>query len=239
MLYKASAQLPDGNHGGVENGAVDSDGTLAMAFQAISPRSIGKGGGIALFDITGAQVRIIETPGYWPKEVAFGPDHSIWTIGALGTRIADMTADYFILRNYSRDGAELGHYLPRSSFPNMDFNGIVQPVVVSMFGLWELHVADNSVEVIFHHYDLWVQTDLNGFEKGRWNTKINGRPTAITADGRAWRVEGRDLKLFDRPAATWRKVAFEVPNGTLIGAEGNDLVFELRNADMLRRMQAP
>ena len=187
------------------------------------------GGGIALFDRTGAQIRFLDTGGYLPTQVAFGPDHSIWTIGWLGgENTASLTADYSTLRNYAQDGRELGEFLPRASFPSVNYPP-GEPLIMPMSGLWSLRVANERVEAILHRPHLWVQTDLNGQEKGRWDTPNGRRPYAITPDGKAWRVEGNRLRVFDRSAGVWNAVAFDVPEGTLLGAEGNSLVFLMRD----------
>ena len=174
--------------------------------------------------------------------MAFAPDRSIWTIGSLGNRIEDNSADYQILRHYSQDGTELGRFLPRSSFPYLKSDGplgIVQPVVMPMFGGWQLYVAANQVDVILHTYNVWVETDFNGVEKGRWDISKGVRPWAITDDGRAWLVDGPELKVFDRSQGLWRTTSSGVPGRRLIGADGSDLVFTVSNTDMLRRMSAP
>jgi len=242
LLFKASVQLPGGDLGEVRNAGVDCDGTLAIAFQAVSPQHRGKDGGIALFDSTGTQTRVIGTPGFWPTQVAFAPEHSIWTIGSLGHRVEDTSADYEILRHYSQDGTELGRFLPRSSFPYRKSEGpagIVQPVVMPMFGGWELRVTPNQVDILLHHYNLWIVTDFNGVEKGRWDISKGVRPWAITDDGKAWLVDGRTLRLFDRAQGLWRATSSSAPGKSLLGADGMDLVFKSGSADMLRRIVAP
>ena len=100
-------------------------------------------------------------------------------------------------------------------------------------------MANQRVEAVLHRANLWVQTDLNGQEKGRWDTGPNGRPAAITEDGRAWRKDGNKLEVFDRSTGAWRAVAFDAPGGDLLGAEGNNLVFNLRYENTLRWVTAP
>src|SRR5438876_3932680 len=41
---------------------------------------------------------------------------TIWTLGWQGVKASRKNDDYFVLRNYSQDGQELGAFLPRSSF---------------------------------------------------------------------------------------------------------------------------
>ena len=197
------------------------------------------GGGIALFDQTGNQIRFIDTGcDYWPTQVAFAPDHSLWAIGSLpNSELEFLTADYLFLRHYSRDGEELGRYLPRSSFPHPD-NIPKEPLIAPMVGLWELRVTSDRVTALLQGSRLWVETDLNGKEIERWNTGPN-RPNAITTDGDAWQMQNKQLEVFDRAAGIWKAVPFNSPDGRLIGAQGSDLIFLLRGQDTIRRIAAP
>lgn len=243
LMYRVPAKVPGSDWAMIENAAVDSDGTMAAAVRGVSAAGIAGGGGIALFDRTGTQIRFLDTGGYLPTQVAFGPDHSIWTIGWLAGNGARLTADYSTLRNYAQDGRELGEFLPRASFPYGEDLEVGDPLILPMMGGWELRVASERVEVILHRAHLWVQTDLNGHEEGRWNTNPNvpngRRPDAITQDGRAWYTDGHHLGAFDRSARVWRVVPFDVPKGNLLGAEGNSLVFMLLRQNTLRWMPAP
>lgn len=239
LMYRVAAQVPGSDWANIENGAIDEDGTLAAAVRAVSVPGRVRGGGIALFDRAGRQIRFFDTGEYLPTQVAFGPDHSIWTIGWLGGETtASLRADYPILRKYARDGRQLGAFLPRALFPHPEYLGR-EPLIMPMLGLWELRVANERVEAVLHRPCLWVQTDLNGQEKGRWNIVANGRPSALTQDGRAWHKNGLQLQVFTRSTGVWHAVAFDAPDGTLLGAEGNSLVFLLRNQNTLRWVPAP
>ena len=242
LMYSVAAKVPGTAWAMIENGAVDSDGTMAAAVRGVSAAGIAGGGGIAWFDHTGSQIRFVDTGGYLPTQVAFGPDHSIWTIGWLAGKDS-LTADYSTLRNYTQDGRELGEFLPRASFPYGNDLEVGEPLIMPMAGLWELRVANERVEVILHRAHLWVQTDLNGQEKGRWNIASrapNGRrPDAITQDGRAWYTDPHHLSVFDRAAGVWRAVPFELPQGNLLGADGDSLVFMLADRHTLRWVPAP
>jgi hypothetical protein len=243
LMYKVSAKVPGSARAGIENGAVDSDGTMAAAVRGVSADGIPGGGGIALFDRTGSQIRFLGTGGYLPTQVAFGADHSIWTIGWLWGNAANLTADYPTLRNYAQDGRELGEFLPRASFPYAKDFERSDSLIMPMLGGWELRVANERVEVILHRPHLWIQTDLKGQEKGRWNTDPNvpngRRPDAVTQDGRAWYADPHYLRVFDRSASVWRTVPFDLPKGNLVGADGNNLVFMLLGQNTLRWMPAP
>jgi hypothetical protein len=235
LMYSAAVKVSGSDWALIENGAVDADGTMAAAIGVVSAAGILRSGGIALFDRTGAQIRLMNTAGYFPTQIAFGPDHSIWTIGRLGDQPGDATADYSILRNYARDGTASGEFLRRSSFPYAK-DPPSQPLIASMLGLWELRVANERLEIFLHQAHLWVEADLQGKETGRWAA---ARPTAVTQNGKAWRVDGPRLKVFDRVAGVWNAVAFEVPDGGLLGAEGDSLVFLLHGQNTLRWAPAP
>ena len=240
FLYSAAANVPDADWASILNAGIDSDGTMALAVRAAVNPGFMRGGGIALFDRSGRQLRYFDTGDYFPTQVAFAPDHAIWTIGHLGETVAGSTRDYMILRHYSLDGQELGAFLPRSTFPVDEYAGTPQPVVMPMLGLWELRVVNDAVDVIFHQAHLWVQTDARGKENGRWKTVPPVyRPSAITSDGKAWAKEGNQLKWFDRSLGVWKAVAFNVPNGSLIGADADSLVFLLSDKRTLRRVPAP
>ena len=240
LLYSVSATVPGSAWAMIENGAVDSDGMMAAAVRRVSAAGIAGGGGIALFDRKGSQIRFLDTGRSLPTQGAFSPDHSIWTIGWLDDNADSLTADYAILRNYSRDGRELGEFLHRASFPYGKDLDPGDPLIMPMVGLWELRVANERVEVILPRAHLWVQTDLKGRETGRWEISGGRRPFAITQDGRAWSsIDGRHLRVFDRSVGVWRTVPFDVPQGVLVGADGNSLVYVLADRSTVRWAPAP
>jgi hypothetical protein len=160
LMYSVAAKVPGSDWANIENAAIDEDGTLAAAVRAVSVLGRARGGGIALFDRAGRQIRFFDTGEYLPTQVAFGSDHSIWTIGWLGGETAaSLTADYPILRKYAQDGRQLGAFLPRARFPHPEYLGR-EPLIMPMLGLWELRVANERVEAVLHRPHLWVQTDL-------------------------------------------------------------------------------
>ena len=251
LRYRASAAGPDGASAVINSASVDLDGTLAAAVRvhygsqrcihdsAIYGRGLSDGGGIALFDETGMQVSFIDTGcDYWPTQVAFAPDHSLWTIGSLAEFWDLITADYLFLRHYARDGTELGRYLSRGSFPHPD-DIHKEPLTLPMIGLWELRVTSDRVTAILHRPHMWVQTDLDGKEIGRWNIGPDGRPRAITADGNVWRMRNKQLEVFDRVTSLWKSAPAILPDGNLIGAQGSELIFLLSNQNAIRRIAAP
>ena len=238
LLYRAAVRVPGAKWGDVENADVDADGTMAAAVRAISNSEAAGRGGIALFHRDGTQIRYFETRDFLPTEVAFGPDGAIWTVGWLGESRARLTEDYPILRKYSRDGTELGRFLPRASFPAPD-DPLREPLILPVTGLWRMRVENRHVEVMLHRQGIWVQTDLDGKETGRWDVGFNGFPRAITGNGQAWRVADSQLQIFNRSSGAWQPAPFTAPGGSLLGADGNNLVFELSDHVALRWVPVP
>src|SRR5579884_1859045 len=156
---------------GSMNAAVDPDGTVAAAITyPLSCDPLGSGsipwnaGGIAVFDQSGAQIRLIDAGcDYWATQVAFGEDHSVWTIGYLGMTTASMTADYLTLRHYSQNGEQIGAFLPRDSFPHPD-DPRMEPLILPLIGMWELRVTSDRVEIRLDRPKLLVETDMSGRE---------------------------------------------------------------------------
>jgi hypothetical protein len=154
LAHQATARAPYSTWNHVVNAAPDADGSIALAVEY----NIGKSrrGGVAVFD-TGED--------WWPAQVCFGQDHSIWAIGWRGLGGRDTGADYFVLRNYARDGTALGAFLPRSSFE--------QDPVGPMTGGWQLREANNRIGALFYRSSAlplgakrrigqWIEMDLHG-----------------------------------------------------------------------------
>jgi len=239
-LYRAAAQVPNTDWADIQNAAVDTDGTLVGAIRYSRAKRT-SGGGIVLFDRTGAQIRFVDTGLYLPTQVCFAPDHSIWTVGWQGPEAIGKNEDYFILQNYSQDGQQLGAFLPRSSFD-------AEPDPVGpMTGAWQLRTSNGRVGAIFYASSIlrtwqkprsaeqWVETDLKGKETGRWD--FAGRSLlAFTQSGAIYGQE-HDVAVFDRATTNWRPVA-GMPDGHLLGADGESLVFSLRGQSVLRWVPA-
>ena len=68
LMYSVAAKVPGSDWALIENGAVDSDGTMAAAFRGVSSVGVPGGGGIALFDRTGSQIRFLDTGSYLPTQ---------------------------------------------------------------------------------------------------------------------------------------------------------------------------
>jgi len=90
-LYDVTAVVPDAKVVHIINAAADADGVTAGAVEiAFDGTSRTEHGGIAVFDSSGKQVCFFDTGTYFPTQVAFGPDHSIWTLGWSGQPSSQM-----------------------------------------------------------------------------------------------------------------------------------------------------
>jgi len=240
QLFGVSAQVANAEVVNIDNAAVDTDGTIAGAV-SYSPdgSSRSEGGGVVVFDRSGKQVRFFDTGRYHPTQIAFGPDHSIWTLGWPGTQ--HWNDDFSILRNYSQDGQELGHFLPRSSFDREP-----DPIGPEI-GTWQLRVIGDRVGAVIYESPVyredeknramvWVETDLKGRELGRWEVGANPAPQAFTESGGLYIREGKSVSVFDRATKAWRRVPISA-DGILLGADGDNLVF-LQNPSTLRWVPA-
>lgn len=235
---KINIYSPDGTfafsfappHGGLTvNVAVDADGTVAAAAGYVPPDF---GPGIAVMDRTGALQTYIATQPYSPTQVCFAPDHSIWAIG--NVRQAD-TPEYFVFRHYSREGKQLGAFLPTSSLEKAEGG---EPAMFHV-GAWSIRVANNRVGAYLHYGDrkkwIWLEFSLDGKELGRWTFPdgFDGMPRAFTQSGAVYTRGALGISLLDHASGAWNPVA-PPSEGILLGAFGDDLVFWLRDQARLR-----
>jgi len=226
LAYGATAHVPGARLANILNASIDADGTLVAAIEYVSGNGHGPAGGIASFDRTGVQTRFFDTGQYLPAQVCVGPDHSIWTLGWRGPGDASED-DYFVLKNYSPTGQEMGAFLPRSSFARE--RDPVPPCV----GAWSLRIVNGRVGARFYSSSpmMWIETDLKGKEVGRWD--FAGRSLlAFTQTGAIYGQE-HDVAVFDRSTNRWRPVA-RMPAGILLGADGDNLVFYMKDGSTVR-----
>jgi hypothetical protein len=210
----------------VESVAIDSDGTLAVAW-VDRPSA-----GIDIRDSAGKLVRSIDTGRYLPMHLSFG-DHSLWAFG--WERDADRewgipAKDYQAVRKYSMDGKEIGVYLPRSLFPP----GL--PPAAQRWQERRITITSDRVGIEADSGNVgtqreWVEFDLNGDHLGRWRLDPSDKfpGVAFTSDNQAY------VHRFDREAKSWRVFrlnrekstweAVSAPNLALYGADGDKLVF--------------
>jgi hypothetical protein len=236
--------VPNAKITNILNAAADTDGTVVGAVE-YSMDGTGRtiGGGIALFNRAGKQTGFFETDPYLPTQVCFAPDHSIWTLGWRGRGASRETDDYFILRNYSQDGQEIGAFLPRSSFdPEPDPVG-------PMVGAWQLRITSDRIGAVLYESTIlkplaqprpmmqWIEVDLKGNVLGRWELGTGLSPRAFTRSGAVYAQGGGAVSVFDRSTKAWRRVA-DAPSGHLLGADGDSLVFQDKGTSTLRWVSA-
>jgi hypothetical protein len=209
--------------------AADTDGALAVAWRSETT------GGIDWHDPSGALVRTIQTGRYRPTHLSFGEDHSLWSLGwqtdAANPHMPDHS-DYMIVRRFLPGGQQAGAYLPRSSFPRglepgdeswQRSNCIT--VTSDRVGLW---VNSGMVGAKTE----WVEMDLDGKLTGRWRLDpfFYEIRVALTADGHVFvhhaepDAKSYTLLTLDRASSTWQPVR-PAPNGDLVGADGDALIF--------------
>lgn len=193
----------------ISNASPDSDGSVAVTFEYGVEKEKYVRGGIAFFSNVGKQTAFIDTASdYFPAQVCFGPDHSIWTIGWRGG-IKTNTADYFVLRNYARDGRLLGAFLPRSSFE--------QEVVGPMTGGWQLRSANGRIGAEIYVSSAvspgerpvpqWIETDFHGNIVRRVDIPQKNIE-AFSSNGSLYaRRYSGGFVVFDAATKSWRMVA--------------------------------
>jgi hypothetical protein len=236
LAYQVSVKAPDGTPAYLhqQGMAADTDGTviLAMWYGGYGGFAPTKGGGVIVLDSNGRQTQFIDTARYMPNAVCFASDHSIWIIGAqYGAREGEIRGvDYPLVRHYSRDGKQMGAYLPRASFP--------AGLPPASSGMSWMRAASDRIGVMTYpgmvsNTPTWVELDFQGKELGRWTVGASNQGNggwAFTADGRlfSWpfdvETRKRTLVVFDRATSTWRAATGGI-NSQLMGADGNYLVF--------------
>jgi hypothetical protein len=223
--------LPFEGHGNglvaVESIAIDSDNTLAVAWQD-RPNA-----GIDIRDLSGKLVRSIDTGLYVPAHLSFGADHFLWALGwqrdandpAVGDR-----QDYPIVRKYSIDGKEIRACLSKSLFPNgMEPGGSEwqrRAITVTAD-----RVGIEAISGNVSNQREWVELDLNGSLKGRWKLDPQNQFPGVvfTSDDQAYvhryNREANLIQIFrlNRTTSAWDLVPS--PGMELYGADGDKLVF--------------
>ena len=216
--------------GGLTDAAVDTDGTFAVSLSYLSP--VGNAGAIARLDAAGRQTAFIETKRYLASGVGFDAKHTLWAIGWQRDEIRrdeGDTKDYMLVRRYSRAGVETGAFIPRSLWETTG-----EPAGV-VLGHWHMAFAKDHVGAwVYPHYShrtpQWVEWDLDGNLIARISIpdSVDGC-SAFTSSGRLYTVlwdpkhKVSNLAVLERATRAWRVLAER--NETLLGADGEDLVF--------------
>jgi hypothetical protein len=219
--------LPGADSSWAEDVGVDSDGTFVVAARGT------KRFGLVMLDSNGVQTSFIDTQDFRPGRVAIAPDHSIWVLGS--RERSKKNPDYMILRKYSRQGELAGSYLPRSSFaPGLEPGsaGVSESVMAA-----ENRIVVVAVSGQVSNLRELIELDGNGNVLGRMRSDHdNIMRFALTADGhvygccavRAAHPESTlSLTLFDVTAGTSSSVDAPQPRSWLMGADGENLVYEV------------
>jgi hypothetical protein len=228
--------------------AIGTDGTSVVAASFEGP--LGFTGVILFLDATGKQTSAIETGRYEPAHIGLDRNGAIWTIGSKRDEVNGGTlekGEYFLVRKFSRDGKQLGEFIPRSLWgPRGDPGSGPR-------GYWHLAVARDRVAALIHESHAGqtpelLEWDLDGKIIAR--TPIPGG----TMCGRAYTQAGKlyakfldkdsktfGLYVFDTATRQWNPTgqrSYQGEQGILLGADGNDLVYSApAGADLIWQRQ--
>jgi len=244
LVFQTVLTNPPNAH--VMSAAVDSDGTVAVGV-AYSGAPHGHGGGIAMLDRSGKEIRFVETDRYMPAHVCFDAKHALWTFGwqrDIGRNDREDSTDYFLFRKFSVDGKQLGAYALRSLFPKPG----LEPGGPSG-GLWRLRISDDRIGAIAYSGETsgnpeWIEVGLDGGLIGRWKLGRNlSGGVAFTSRNGICNLSGRGERIdcFDRGAQAWKTLGNTSatdesgrPLGILLGADDEYLVFGKEDVGGLR-----
>lgn len=118
-----------------------------------------------------------------------------------------------------------GEYLPR-----IDFDSEHSPAV-PITGGWNLRAAHDRLGAFLYRTKQtweWIEMDFSGSIIGRWTDFRSHSQTAFTLSGNLYRQSRDGIAVFDRASSTWNRVA-DPAGGTLLGADGDDLVLQIGN----------
>jgi hypothetical protein len=235
LVFQTVLTTPQTAH--VMSAAVDSDGTVAVGV-AYSGAPNGYGGGIAMLDRSGKEIRFVETDRYMPAHLCFDAKHALWTFGwqrDIVRNVAEDSQDYFLFRKYSIDGKQLGAYALRSLFPRPG----LQPGGPSG-GLWRLRISDDRIGAIAYSGQTsanpeWIEVGLDGGLIGHWKLgRDHSDGMAFTSRNGICRLSGQEGRIdcFDRVTQAWKRLGDTSatdengrPLGILLGADDEYLVF--------------
>lgn len=228
FLTRFNVQDHGDERGYVGSVAVDSDGTIAIGWGTRYGPT-----GIEIRDAKGDLIRSIDTGLFFPDDVDFAADHSLWAFG--WQRVAPHSQvharEFAMLRHYAPDGKEIHAFLPRSKFPKGLEPGTSQVqerriyVMPGFIGLMAFSGNTGNQQE-------WVEVDLTGNIRGRWRFDGMSSPSvSLTSDGNVY-AKRRDPKTgwdkivvrLDRETSTW-KVVPVAADGELYGSDGDQLIF--------------
>ena len=242
-VYEAKVMLPESFQTEVRHLAVKEDGSgLVCVYAVQQDGAVARC--IALLDSAGNLTRVIRTNPFQPSRACFGPDGTIWALGANWEAI-DQGGDSEIFEHYSADGELLGKMVLRSSIPDVilpiDSNVNWMRACEDRIGIW---ITDESY--------LWIELDADSGELlGMWRAlpPVTQEPRALS--GLAYTPKGAVYGSFtrgyqeiavlwwlDRSTSTWVPVPeFSMSHedsglGRLLGIDGDQLVFFAGNGNL-------
>jgi hypothetical protein len=120
-------------------------------------------------------------------------------------------------------------------------------VLLPCIGAWQIRTTSERVGVFLYfsaplvkpgqtQVALWIETDLKAHETGRWDFQGDHGLTAFTQSGAVY-GQGTGVAVLDRATSSWRPVT-GMPDGNLLGAEGDSLVFSMTGQNILRWVSA-
>jgi streptogramin lyase len=182
------------------------------------------GSGLVLLDEYGVQRNFIPT-GFNPAHLAIAEDHSIWVAGSSGRK----STDHMLVHKYSPSGAQIGAYLPFSSFAA----GTVEPL---MTGPDTTILVGGGVVVVTARSGAGSNTNarmrelIRMDESGQILTRTPlDRPTEqmfITSDGVLYSSQNNGAVYRYSPATqSWDHMTRPTTRHWLFGTDGSDLVY--------------
>jgi hypothetical protein len=187
---------------------------------------------LVLFDAGGFQISMIDTGRFFPGHIAIAPDHSIWATGMQWDEsLSKDDTDYFVLRNYSRNGRLLGSYLSRSTFPPGLPPG-------NPGALTALMIAGDRIGIVASSGQIGslrevIQLDLNGNVLGRMRFDYQPGPIlyAMTSTGGFFGGSNHSLLKFDPVKGTTLELSKPDTQYALIAADGPNLIYRTVTPD--------
>jgi hypothetical protein len=113
LAFNPELPCPGSGACSVAGAAVNSHGHIAVSL--CYSRQSARACGIRILSSEGRETRFIETGQYVPLAVCFDQDDNLWSLGWQSDAHTDdeERQDYSLVHKFSRDGKEIGRYLPR------------------------------------------------------------------------------------------------------------------------------
>ena len=242
-VYEAKVMLPGSSQTEIRHLAVKEDGSgLVCVYAVQQDGAVARC--LALLDSAGNLIRVIRTTPFQPYRACFGPDGTIWALGANWEAI-NQGIDAEIFEHYSADGELLGKMVPRFSIPD-----VMLPISANIN--WMRACEDRIGIWITEKSHLWIELSADGSGLlGVWRVLPPVTDEPRTVSGLAYTPEGAVYASFsggiqkiavlwwlDRSTSTWVPVPeFSMSHGDaglgrLLGIDGDQLVFHAHNGNL-------